>query len=71
MGKKLLGKNIDAKCVYCAYSVLTEDKTRVLCEKRGVTSLNDSCRKFVYDPLKREPQRPAKPQEFSSEDFKI
>lgn len=29
----------------------------ILCSKRGVTSVRDSCRKYKYDPLKRVPER--------------
>ncbi len=71
MKKKVIGAEIEPKCAYCEYCVLTQDKKTALCEKRGVTSVSDSCKKFVYDPMKRVPRKPAPPQEFSEEDFAL
>ena len=59
MSKKLFGKNIEPKCAYCARCILTEDKKIVLCEKKGFTTPDDSCKKFIYDPLKRVPKTPS------------
>jgi len=33
---------------------------RIACLKHGFVSLWDSCKKFSYDPLKRQPERPRK-----------
>ncbi|MGI6744975.1 MAG: hypothetical protein ACOX45_02160 [Acutalibacteraceae bacterium] len=62
---------IPPQCRYCTYGRTTADGTNVLCIKKGVMLLNSRCRKYKYDPLKREPrQKPEKP-EFSKEDFSL
>ena len=72
MSKKLFGKDIEPKCAYCVRCVLTEDKKTALCEKRGFTSLDDACKKFVYDPTKRVPRPSAPPiPEFEAVDFSL
>jgi len=55
----LFWKNIEPCCAYCKYgSPVNLD--RVACIKRGIVPLYGACRKFSYDPLKREPERPRK-----------
>ncbi|MBQ7638033.1 MAG: hypothetical protein IJS90_03935 [Clostridia bacterium] len=71
MSKKLIGNNIDPKCAYCVFGEITADGKNVLCPKKGVMQPDGSCKKFSYDPLKREPERPARLPEFSSEDFSL
>ena len=71
MAKKLIGDTISAKCTYCEYCILTEDPTIILCEKRGLTDLENACNKFRYDALKRAPRRPAPLQEFQADEFKL
>lgn len=56
MKKKLFGNNIKPSCKYCQLgSPLEEDK--IQCEKFGVVKTYDSCKKFVYSPLKRIPKK--------------
>lgn len=69
---KLFRKNMEKRCAYCASgSVLNERE--VACPYRGVMDPASSCRRFVYDPLKRVPPRPAalKSDKFSAEDFQL
>jgi len=55
----LFRNDIEPCCAYCKHgSQISVD--RVGCVKRGIVSLWGSCRKFVYDPLKRQPERPRK-----------
>ena len=42
-------------CKYCANAVLTADESVLLCRKMGSVLPEDSCRRFKYDPLKRQP----------------
>ena len=42
-------------CKYCTLAVVTADEKVILCRKRGSVSGDDFCRKFKYDPLKRQP----------------
>ena len=67
----LFRKDIDPCCIYCKYgSPINIEK--VACLKRGVVPRYGACRKFVYDPLKREPERPRKLQtKVDGEPFKL
>ena len=71
MNKKLFNKSVVKKCDVCKYSTLSEDGESVLCVKKGILDRDDICRKFVYDPLKREPQKKAKLPEYSAAEFKL
>ncbi|MBR4868126.1 MAG: hypothetical protein IKU10_03130, partial [Clostridia bacterium] len=44
-------------CRYCEWGRLSFDGSAVLCPKKGVVEPDDVCRKYVYDPLKREPMQ--------------
>ena len=47
-------------CLFCENANHLKDTDDVICRLKGVVSQDFSCRKFVYDPLKREPVlRPA------------
>lgn len=71
MKRKILGDNITPKCCYCKNGCLSADGKHVLCEKAGVLELDYSCKKYVYDPLKRVPQHPTDAMEFTAEDFRL
>ncbi len=49
---------IEKVCAYCEYAASLKDKDFMLCNSRGVVASSFSCRKFLYDPLKRIPSRP-------------
>lgn len=71
MGNKLLGKDLEPKCEYCVYGRPTPDGQNILCVYCGVPSPDYHCKKYKYDPLKREPQKPARLGEFSEDEFKL
>ena len=56
----LFRKDIDPRCAYCQRGQQINDR-EVACVKRGIVPVEDHCRAFRYDPLKRVPPRPAKP----------
>lgn len=56
----LFSKKIEPRCSYCQRGNLL-DETTVLCTKRGVSTPEQSCPTFRYDPLKRVPLRPVTP----------
>ena len=67
--KKLFGNNIPKRCDYCKY-----------CEKNssgnpscpyGTKTVDDTCKRYVYDPLKREPQSMPTLPKFTADDFKL
>ena len=49
--------NIERYCKYCemAHELFFEEQ--MLCREKGVVSSAACCRKFSYDPLKRDPAR--------------
>lgn len=70
--KKLLNnKSITASCSYCAHGKHAPDGETVLCMKMGVVDKEFSCKKYKYDPLKRQPRRPRKIEHFDVEDFSL
>ena len=68
----LFRKNMPRSCCYCSYGTKI-DEDHVLCTKRGVVDIAASCRKFNYEPCKRQPLK-AKAPDFDSykeDDFKL
>ena len=68
----LFDPNIEPRCDYCRYgSDIGENE--IACSKFGIFFAGDSCRKFKYDPLKREPERKKAPDSsnLSAEDFEL
>ena len=68
----LFRKKIERSCTYCLYGTKLEDD-QILCSKNGMRGIDESCRKFKYDPLKRVPVK-AKAMDFSKfqdEDFSL
>ena len=58
-------------CEYCARGRIGLDKTVILCPKHGIMAPDDSCKKFVYDPLKRTPKAAPELQSFDEKDFSL
>ena len=69
---KLFRKNMEKRCVYCGLGSVINER-EVACPYRGIMDAAGSCRRFVYDPLKRVPPRPAplKKENYSPEDFML
>ena len=62
----LFRNKMEPCCEYCTHSIkLSPD--RAGCLERGVVLLHGACSKFVYDPLKRKPERPRKMPTFQSD----
>lgn len=55
----LFKSKIEPRCGYCSFS-RPLDAGQVICPKKGVMAQGSSCRKFIYDPMKRTPPRPIK-----------
>lgn len=65
-------KDAEAACKYCEHGVQVPDGTAVLCEKiGGVMQPYSKCRRFKYDPLKREPKVITLNRDFKKEDFSL
>lgn len=72
MKQKLFNKNSYPKCcANCFYGRTPKDRNSVLCEKKGIMHLDDSCGKYKYDPLKRVPQKLILSTNYSEDDFKL
>ena len=69
MAKKHFNKTLPHYCQYCIYGTCSEYSNEVLCVKKGITNINDSCHKYKYDPLKREPLSQRLNSNYSDEDF--
>lgn len=59
------------QCLYCRHGSQTADGENILCIKKGVMLPHSKCRKFKYDPLKREPLLKPQRLEFSKEEFSL
>ena len=55
---KLFRREMDPRCAYCQFASTLNDR-ECMCVKRGVVPMEHHCRAFRYDPLRREPPRPA------------
>lgn len=53
-------KHIAPSCGYCQFGRRTKDGGRILCEKQGLMEDTQSCKQFVYAPLKRIPTKQLK-----------
>ena len=65
-------KKIQRSCSYCQFGAKLEGG-QLLCSKNGMRTIDESCRKFKYDPLKRVPAK-EKAMDFSKykqEDFSL
>jgi len=52
----LFRKKMPPKCASCERAVPMEGQN-MLCRRYGIVHEAYHCRKFIYDPLKRRPQR--------------
>ena len=68
----LFRKKMPRSCAYCAFGTKLNDE-EVLCIKRGMVCVDNSCRKFLYDPCKRIPpkQKAADLSKYDSDDFSL
>ena len=62
---------IEKKCCYCENAEPIRETNGYICKKKGIVSYNFKCKKFAFDPIKLSPVLPAKPMQFSPEDFKL
>ncbi len=70
MALKIFNKHTEPQCALCEYGVLSGES--VICRKAGgIMNLYSKCRKFKYDPLKREPKVISVSKDFTKEDFEL
>ncbi len=70
MAKKFDNDSIERVCAFCEHATPlppdTDGNVNVLCAKKGLVRERGLCRKFIYDPLKREPASPLSIPEFEA-----
>ncbi|MBR4123420.1 MAG: hypothetical protein IKT93_03270 [Clostridia bacterium] len=71
MSNKVFNKKLPHRCEYCIHGIGSQYSDEILCIKRGITAAGDSCRKYKYDPLKRQPLRQKIADNYSPEDFSV
>ncbi len=72
MALKLFKSKSEPQCAYCEYAQITEGGDVAVCRKvGGIMQLHSKCKKYKYDPLKREPRTIMLSNDFSKEDFEI
>ena len=67
--KKLFGNNIAPRCEYCQFASKDNDGNFVC--QHGTLSVDTPCKRYVYDPLKREPKSAPTLPKFTADDFKL
>ncbi len=72
MALKIFNKNIESQCAFCEHGTTIGKGETVLCRKMGAVMQSFSkCKKFKYDPLKREPRVISFSGDFSKDDFSL
>ena len=71
--KKKNAENPDTPrmCLYCENATVINDDYNVLCSLKGIVNKEYSCKKCVYDPLKRVPNHLPPMHRLSEEDALI
>lgn len=59
MSKKIKHE-INRVCAFCELAERMNNQEKMLCSRKGVVASDYCCKKFIYDPLKREPAAPVK-----------
>lgn len=72
MKNDVFRKDIEPRCAYCEYANTISD-TQVICSRKGVMACTSHCRRFRYDPLRRNPPEAAvlNKRSHNAEDFSI
>lgn len=72
MALKLFRGKTEPQCACCEFAEITEDGDVALCRKiGGIMQLHSKCKKYKYDPLKREPKKVMFTSDFTKDDFDL
>lgn len=72
MALKIFNKSIEPRCAFCEFGSPIGEGQTVLCRKAGgIMQSYSKCKKFKYDPFKREPRVISFSGDFSKEDFSL
>ena len=67
--KKLFENNITPRCDYCKKKKKNNSGNPTC--PYGLQTIGEPCKRYVYDPLKREPQSMPTLPKFTADDFKL
>ena len=56
-------------CAYCENAECLNNPDIMLCNINGIVASDHKCRRFLYDPLKRNPSPPIKISDFDKDAF--
>lgn len=68
---RLFPKKAYSACKNCRYGRKTSNGEKILCTRKGIVEPDYTCRKYLYDPLKRVPKRRLALPTFTADDFKL
>ena len=72
MALKLFKGANEPQCAHCEYAEISKDSDVAICRKiGGIMQLTSKCKKFRYDPLKREPKAINLTSDFDKSDFEL
>lgn len=71
MAAGFFNKGLKKACLWCVHGKKSKYTDEVFCIKRGITSFDDYCRKYKYDPLKRTPDVQTIDKDYKAEDFSL
>ncbi len=72
MALKLFKGSNEPQCALCEYAEISIDSGVAVCRKiGGIMQLSSKCKKFRYDPLKREPRSLSLANDFDKSDFEL
>ncbi len=55
--KNRRSEDIERICKYCESASSLYSTDEMICKKKGIVPADSRCRKFSYDPLKRDPRK--------------
>ena len=67
----IFGKDTAKYCAFCEHSSDLKTNDEMVCVHKGVVTRTSTCKKFKYDPLKREPMAKPKLKEYSEKTFSL
>ena len=69
--KKHFSKSVRPQCAYCLNGRLLSGGEEIFCIKKGLRDLDDECRSYKYDPLKRVPASKDIGRDYKATDFML
>ena len=67
--KKLFGERIPPRCEYCRFAAKSNGGN--LTCPYGAAAIDNTCKRYEYDPLRREPKSAPTLPKFTADDFKL